>query len=121
VLHHHRDALLPKDLVEVFYHLGECNRRLGHVDQAKNFYAKALEIDGTHRPTIFHSLEALQYSLAFSGTGRGSRSSNNWLKVSTNRVARCWITSSTICARRSRNCAVTHRRWVVKCIWPTRI
>ena len=57
VLHHHHDDLQPPERVDLFYHLGECARRLGHVDKAKNFYGKALEIDPTHRPTILAQID----------------------------------------------------------------
>ncbi len=57
VLHYHRDDLAPTELVDLFFHLGECDRKLGHVDKAKNFYAKALEIDATHRPTILAQID----------------------------------------------------------------
>lgn len=57
VLHYHRDSLLALELVDLFYHLGECDRHLGHIDKAKNFYAKAIEIDPTHRPTILAQID----------------------------------------------------------------
>ncbi|MDW8283151.1 MAG: tetratricopeptide repeat protein [Myxococcales bacterium] len=55
VLAHHRDALSAGEMVGVLFALGQCERHLGHREQAENFYRKALELDPLHRG----SLEAL--------------------------------------------------------------
>ena len=57
VLAHGGDDLADAERVDLYYHLGECDRKLGHLDKARNFYAKALEIDPTHRPTILARID----------------------------------------------------------------
>lgn len=49
---HGGERLEPAERVELFFRLGECERKLEHLEEAKGFYARALELDPTHRPTI---------------------------------------------------------------------
>lgn len=57
VLAYAGDELADADRVELYFRLGECDRQLGQIDKARNFYAKALEIDPTHRPSILARID----------------------------------------------------------------
>ncbi len=52
VLQHHREKLSSSELTDLFFRLGECDRKLDHLAESKIFYGQALEIDPTHRPTL---------------------------------------------------------------------
>ncbi len=52
VLTYHRDELGADERVELFYWLGECERRLSRTQQAKIYFAQAVEIDSAHRLTL---------------------------------------------------------------------
>jgi tetratricopeptide (TPR) repeat protein len=64
VLSHHRDSLSAGEMVEMFYLVGECERNLERRAEARNFFAKALEIDPAHRPTLKGLLQLQDTSAA---------------------------------------------------------
>lgn len=52
LLVHHRDALAPDEITDIFYRLGVIKREQGERRKALNMFDKALEEDPHHRPTL---------------------------------------------------------------------
>ena len=57
ILVHHRDSQQPEEIVDIYYRLGTIKLKLGERKKAINMLEKALEIDGTHRPTLESVIE----------------------------------------------------------------
>ncbi len=52
VLVHHREAQQERDVVEIFYRIGQIKLRMGEKVKAINMFEKALELDSGHRLTL---------------------------------------------------------------------
>lgn len=57
VFQHHVDDLPPSERVELFHQLGTCELKLGRKDHARDWLARALEMDPTHRPSLLAMME----------------------------------------------------------------
>jgi golgin subfamily B member 1 len=57
VFEYHVDDLPPSERVELFYQLGSCELKLTKKDAAKDWLARALELDPTHRPSLLLQME----------------------------------------------------------------
>ena len=57
VFEYHVDDLPPSERVELFYQLGNCELKTDKKDTAKEWLARALELDPTHRPSLLLQVE----------------------------------------------------------------
>jgi tetratricopeptide (TPR) repeat protein len=52
MLVHHANALPVSERVELHYQIGVCEKQLGNGDKAQQMFARALQLDPTHRPSL---------------------------------------------------------------------
>jgi tetratricopeptide (TPR) repeat protein len=54
---HHANALPVSERVELYYQVGHCEKQCGHADKAAQMFARALQLDPTHRPSLLAQVE----------------------------------------------------------------
>ncbi len=57
VRRHHAEDLPPSERVELFHAMGQCELKLDNKARAKQLFARALELDPAHRPSLLASME----------------------------------------------------------------
>jgi golgin subfamily B member 1 len=58
IAEHHLETLPPSERVELFHQRGVVADKLGNREEARQLFARALELDPAHRPSILASLQA---------------------------------------------------------------
>jgi golgin subfamily B member 1 len=52
ILLHHRGDLTDLEVAEIYWTLGDLHSRLSQLDRAENHFEKALQVDGSHEPSL---------------------------------------------------------------------
>ena len=54
---HHANSLPVSERVELYYQLGVCEKAVGMPDKAGQMFARALQLDPSHRPSLLAQVE----------------------------------------------------------------